>query len=227
MNQPILLLHSALGAEAQLFPLKTELEKQGHEVFTLNFSGHGGTAFSNNGFDIEVFADDVDRFINEHALSDIHIFGYSMGGYVAIWYALHHPNKISKITTLGTKFDWSPESAAQEVKKVNPEKIEEKIPAFARILEKRHAPNDWKELLNKTATMMKGLGDQPLVHEDNLPNIYCPVTIGLGELDDMADKTYSEKVSSILPKGKFVFLLNTPHPIEKISGEKLLELVYS
>ena len=66
------------------------------------------------------------------------------------------------------------------------EKIEEKIPAFARILEKRHAPNNWKELLNKTAFMMKGLGDQPLLHEGNLLNIHCSVTIGLGELDDIA-----------------------------------------
>lgn len=225
MNKPILLLHGALGAETQLFPLKTELGKQGHQVFTLNFSGHGGVPFSKDGFGIEVFAEDINRFINQHALSGIHIFGYSMGGYVALWYALHYPQKISKITTLGTKFDWSPESAAHEVRKVNPERIEEKIPAFARILEKRHAPNDWEELLNKTATMMKGLGDQPLLHEDNLPNINCPVTIALGELDDMADKTYSEKVSAILPEGKFVFLPNTLHPIEKISIEMLLDLL--
>ncbi len=225
MNNPILLLHGALGAEAQLFPLKNELEKQGHEVFTLNFPGHGGTPFSKDGFGIEAFAEDVNRFINQYALSNLHIFGYSMGGYVALWYALHYPEKISKITTLGTKFDWNPESAVHEVKKVNPEKIEEKIPAFARILEKRHAPNDWKELLNKTATMMKGLGDQPLLHEGNLPDIKCPVTIGLGELDDMADKTYSEKISSFLPKGKFVFLPNTPHPIEKVFSGTLLELI--
>ena len=225
MKSQILLLHGALGADTQLFPLKTALEKLGHEVFTLNFAGHAGVPFSKDGFGIEAFAEDVNRFINQQVLSNLHIFGYSMGGYVAFRYALHHPDKISKITTLGTKFDWSPESAAHEVKKVNPEKIKEKIPAFARILEKRHAPNDWKELLNKTAAMMKGLGDQPLLHEKNLPGINCPVTIGLGELDDMADKTYSEKVSSLLPKGKFVMLSNTPHPIEKVSMEVLLELL--
>jgi pimeloyl-ACP methyl ester carboxylesterase len=225
MNNPILLLHGALGASTQLQTLKQELERKGHSVFLLNFSGHGGTPFSEDGFGIEVFAEDVNRFIDQHALSNLHIFGYSMGGYVAMWFALLHPDKISKITTLGTKFDWSPESATHEVKKVNPEKIEEKIPAFARILEKRHAPNDWKELLNKTASMMRGLGDQPLLHENNLMSINCPVTIGLGGLDDMADKTYSGKVSSLIPKGKFVMLPNTPHPIEKVSMEALLNLL--
>ncbi len=225
MNKPILLLHGALGAESQLLPLKYELEKLGYLVYTLNLSGHGGAPFSKDGFGIEVFAQDVVDFINDKNLTDLHIFGYSMGGYVALWYALHYPEKISKITTLGTKFDWSPESAAHEVKKVNPIKIEEKIPAFARILERRHAPNDWKELLNKTAVMMSELGERPLLDESNLSKISCPITIGLGDLDDMADKTYSENVSSMLPNSKFLMLPNTPHLIEKVNLNDLVRML--
>ena len=56
MKNQILLLHGALGADTQLLQLKTELEKRGHDVYTLNFSGHGGAPFSNSGFGIEVFA---------------------------------------------------------------------------------------------------------------------------------------------------------------------------
>ena len=225
MNNQILLLHGALGADTQLLPLKSELEKSGHEVFTMNFSGHGGAPFRADGFGIEAFANDVAEFVDHHHLSNLDIFGYSMGGYVALWYALQYPEKINKIITLGTKFDWSPESAAQEVKKINPEKIEEKVPAFARILERRHGPNDWKELLNKTASMMKQLGDQPLLHKANLIKINCPTTIAIGDQDDMADHRYSETVSSFLENGKFEMLPNIPHPIERVPIEILLSLI--
>ena len=55
-----------------------------------------------------------------------------MGGYVALQLANKHPKYVQKIITLGTKFAWDKETAAKEVKMLNPEKIEEKIPAFAK-----------------------------------------------------------------------------------------------
>ena len=67
-------------------------------------------------------------------------------------------NIINSIVTFGTKFNWSKEAAAKEVKMLNPEVIEEKVPKFAQMLKDTHAPNDWKTLLHKTAAMMKGLG---------------------------------------------------------------------
>jgi pimeloyl-ACP methyl ester carboxylesterase len=148
-----------------------------------------------------------------------------MGGYVAVWLALKHPERVGKIITLGTKFDWWPESAEQEVRKLNAEKIQEKVPAFARILEHRHAPNDWKELLSKTRDMMLSLGNQPLLTEENLKTIQHEVLICLGDQDDMADRNYSEQVAEWLPNGTFELLENTPHPIEKVELNRLVELI--
>jgi pimeloyl-ACP methyl ester carboxylesterase len=148
-----------------------------------------------------------------------------MGGYVALWLAQHHPDHVEKIITLGTKFDWSIESAEKEVKKLNPEKIQEKVPAFARILEHRHAPNNWKELLYKTADMMLGLGEAPLLTQSILQQIETPTLICLGDVDDMADRNYSEEVANYLPNGSFNLLKSTPHPIEKCDLSMLLELI--
>ena len=212
---PLLILHGALGSASQLDPVKTAFEDRRIVAYSLNFTGHGGTPFQSD-FGIEQFAKDTFQFLESHNLKQVDIFGYSMGGYVALWLAKKYPDRVGKIVTLGTKFDWSEESAAKEVKKLNPEKILEKIPAFARILEHRHAPNDWKELLNKTAYMMLGLGKRPLLTKEILQMIKHQVSICLGDLDDMADRNYSEEVSGFLPNGKFFLLENTPHPIEKV-----------
>lgn len=220
---PLLLLHGALGSNTQLEPLKQKLEQSGREVYSMNLSGHSGEPFKNS-FDIKTFADDVLSFIDRYQLTKIDIFGYSMGGYVAVWLAHVHPHRVGKIVTLGTKFDWSPESAEREVRKLNPEKILEKIPAFARILEHRHAPNDWKELLKKTGDMMLGLGNSPLLTEEILITVHHPIAICLGDQDDMADRSYSERVAQLLPNGTFRLLENTPHPIEKVNLDQLISL---
>lgn len=126
------------------------------------------------------------------------------------------------MVTLGTKFDWDPSSAEREVKKMNPEKIVEKVPAFARLLEARHAPVSWKELMNETAQMMTALGQKPLLTESIMKSVSNEVTILLGDQDDMADREYSLQVARWIRNAQFVLLADTPHPIEKVNLSVLL-----
>jgi pimeloyl-ACP methyl ester carboxylesterase len=222
--RPVLLLHGALGSATQLNPLKASLKEHGFTVYSMNFSGHSGESFSAQ-FGIETFAADVEKFLKANQLKQADIFGYSMGGYVALWLAYLHPEVVGKIITLGTKFDWNPESAAREIHKVNPDKILEKVPAFARVLEQRHAPNDWKELLQKTSDMMEQLGNKPLLSEQILATIKAEVLVLRGDQDDMADLMYSKKVAEMLPHAKFASLEKTPHPIERADVKFLTRIL--
>lgn len=221
---PLLLLHGALGSKTQLEPLSKELQRLGKIVYSLNFSGHSGVPFRTS-FGIEVFAEDVVRFLDEQQVKQVDLFGYSMGGYVGLWLAHQQPERVGKVITLGTKFDWSPESAIQETRKMDPEKIQEKVPAFARVLDHRHAPNDWKELLRKTSYMMRELGARPLLTEKILRTITQPVTVCLGDEDDMADRAYSNQVADWIPNGQFNLFVNTPHPIERVDINVLSSLI--
>jgi len=220
-----ILLHGALGASSQFNSLVKVLETKETIVHCFDFSGHGGKAFSANGFGIEVFAEELEHFLIEEKIEKANVFGYSMGGYVALWLAHQHPKYFKSISTLGTKFDWSPESASKEVKMLNPEKLLEKIPAFAEALQQRHQPNDWKLLMHKTAEMMLALGNKPLLTKEVLQKIETPVLLCQGDQDNMADITYTKQVADYLPKGKFKSLVNTPHPFEKVELEKITSLV--
>ncbi|NJM24383.1 MAG: alpha/beta hydrolase [Bacteroidia bacterium] len=220
-----LLLHGALGAQQQLEPLKQLLEQKGNEVYTLNFSGHGGAPFSSHTFGIDGFAADVGALVQTHSLIKPAVFGYSMGGYVALWLAHLQPNLLGHIATLGTKFDWDALGAERETRKLNPDKIAEKVPAFARLLEHRHAPNNWRDLLHKTAGMMHALGDRPLITQSVATGVNNPTLVLLGDQDDMADRAHSAQVAGWLPNGKFKLLENTPHPIEKVDLDRLVSLL--
>lgn len=219
----ILLLHGAIGAKDQLIPLSEKLNKK-FEVHTLNFSGHGGEPMPST-FSIEIFAADVLRYLDKNKINRIDIFGYSMGGYVALYLAKHHPERIGKIFTLATKFAWTPEIAQKEIRMLNADKIAEKIPAFAKILEQRHQPNDWKELLKKTAEMMIQLGEKSALSLDDMESIQHEVTISIGDQDAMVTMGETKDVVQTLKNGKLLVFEETEHPIEKVSAEELSESI--
>lgn len=138
MVNNFLLLHGALGNKNQFLALEQFLQPH-FKVYALNFSGHGGSVFDGE-FSMDTFEKDVLRFMKNNSIEKTHIFGYSMGGYVALKLTLDFPEKIQKIMTLGTKINWNPEAAAKEIKMLDPKKIAEKVPAFAENLKKNIFP---------------------------------------------------------------------------------------
>ena len=223
LNPPLLLLHGALGAQEQLFPLR-ELLQPDYTVHTLNFSGHGGRPFGSQ-FGTMAFVNEVLAYLDEHDLSQVDIFGYSMGGYVALCLARLYPDRVRRIFTLATKFDWTAETAKREVTMLDPAVIEQKVPHFAQTLQKRHAPNDWKELLACTAEMMLDLGDRNLLPPAILATIPHPVIIARGKDDRMVTYEESLHTAQALPAGRLLPIPDTPHPIEKVDMDTLAEFL--
>ena len=158
----------------------------------------------------------------QEGIKKANIFGYSMGGYVGLHLSKNYPGLVNKIFTLGTKFDWTPESSAREVKMLNPEKIEEKVPQFANLLKERHYPIEWKAVLRKTADMMHRLGNGEGLSPDQFSEIRHDVTISVGEEDNMVSIEESKVVSDQLNNGVFKTFASFEHPIEKVNQ---LELV--
>jgi esterase/lipase len=217
----LLVLHGALGAQQQFEELKSLL---GHtfSVHTVNFEGHGGRA-SNEPFSIDLFVQNVRDYLRENNLSSCSVFGYSMGGYVALKLAAQFPGTITEIVTLGTKFGWSPEIALKETAMLNPEKIEEKVPKFAAALAQLHAPLDWKEVMHKTAQLMTDLGNQPALTQQDFQAIQIPVTLLLGSEDVMVTTEETTIVQQQLPDATFEQVQGWQHPIERVNKEELAQ----
>jgi len=223
MKRQLLVLHGALGSKSQFEFVKQELG-QNYEVYTLNFEGHGGRS-SNKPFSIALFTDNVISFLDRENIMKVSIFGYSMGGYVALNVALLEPNRIQNIITLGTKFNWSIASAQNEVTMLNPEKIEEKVPRFAERLNALHTPLDWKQVMTKTANMMMDMANGEKLNDDDFRKINADVVIGLGDLDTMVTLEESLHVSELLPNARLVKLDEVQHPIDKIYTKQLVTFI--
>jgi pimeloyl-ACP methyl ester carboxylesterase len=224
--QDLILLHGAIGASEQLSPLSAILNDH-YRTFKPDFNGHGGNPFNNEDFTIQGFAREVLDHMDQNSIDRAHIVGYSMGGYVGMYLAAHFPDKIRSVVTLATKYQWDEAIADREIRMLNPDKITQKVPEFAEQLKKRHAPNDWKILLEKTQGLLRGLGQKNALTMEDFHGIQAESLLLLGDQDKMV--TIEETVTTFrqLPNARLGVLPGTPHPIEQVDTQVLATMILS
>lgn len=223
-NIPLFLLHGALGSAKQFDPLRNHLPA-GMPVIAPDFPGHGEYAADTAPFSMEQFSEFLFNLMEEQHIPEARFFGYSMGGYAALFFASKHPDRVRNLFTLGTKFDWTPETASKETALLDPEKIEAKVPAFAQNLAERHGAGYWKAVVSRTAGLLYNLGAGEKMSQETLSGIHCPVTIGLGEWDNMVHPEESRAVANTLPQGRFEILPGCKHPFEQVNFILLAERI--
>lgn len=218
----LVLLHGALGHSEIFNPYLDKLSTH-FTVHTPLFSGHGNSELPSDGINIEKYTQELTDYCTENNLTDVYFLGHSMGGYVALCYAMKYPENVNSIMTLGTKFDWTEEQALKESKMLNPDIILEKVPQYAQLLENQHGIK-WKQLLPAIADLMIDLGKNPPL-KDNLASINTPVQIMVGDKDNMVTLEESTHVYRSLPNAKLAVLPETKHPMDKVRPQLLLNLI--
>ena len=171
------------------------------------------------------FVENVCDVMDRSAIDRASLFGYSMGGYVALCLAASRPDRVERIMTLGTRFRWTPEGAAREGAMLDPRRMEEKVPQFAALLRARHVGAGWEDVLDRTREMMAALGAGPELTDATLGSIDIPARIAVGDRDGTVSVEESAEIARVLPRGELEVLLNTPHPFEKIDAARLAESI--
>jgi pimeloyl-ACP methyl ester carboxylesterase len=213
----LLLIHGALGAAPQMAPLAEALASR-HRTHLVELEGHGGTPLGAAVYSMTRFVANLGEFIESREIGPASIFGYSMGGYVALQLAAARPDLVASVATLGTKLAWTPEVAARETGRLDPAKIRAKVPQFALQLEERHRaiPGGWEGVLARTAALMTGLGARPVVDDALLSRIRQPVRLMVGERDAVVSIDETRAAARHLAAGECIVLPDTPHPIEQV-----------
>jgi len=214
----ILLLHGALGSEIQLINVFKDIT--GYDYQTFNFSGHGGKAFIDN-FSIDGFANELKEYVEVNNLFGIDVFGYSMGGFVALYLASKYQNLLGRIFTLGTMLNFGEESINKEIQKLNVEKIKEKIPHYAELLKQRHFPNNWEILVVKFKEMLINMKNNQKYDIYNFSKIENIVMLALGDSDDTADLQSTINARKIIKNSSLLVIPDCQHPIEKVNKLRL------
>jgi len=222
-KETLLLLHGALGSAAQMQPL-ADLLQSAYDVHLLTYKGHDGKTPGKYAFSIQFFSNDVVNYMRENNIKKCSIIGYSMGGYVGLFLARYQPELVNRVFTLGTKLDWTPQSAAVELTKLNAERIQEKVPTFAEELKQLHGSKNWTVVLNNTADMMRKMGENPPLSLYDISRLSQVVMLTTGDKDGSATPEEVKRICATMPKGRYHIFKNTPHPISQVNLERVAEV---
>src|SRR5206468_11055726 len=95
-GRPLILLHGGLGSGEMFGPVLPQLAER-HQVITPDLQGHGRTADIDRPIDVRLMAGDIAALIDHLGLEKPDLVGYSLGGGVAFFTAVQHPNSIGKL----------------------------------------------------------------------------------------------------------------------------------
>ncbi len=216
----LLLLHGALATKSQFDGLLPWL-KDSFDANAINFSGHGGFSIPAEGYTFKQFAHDILNYADEHKIQKLNLFGYSMGGYAALYFASLHPERVNRIFTLNVKFNWDPLSTAKETSLLDAEKMVTKVPGYANQLIMQHGLNLWKQVLDQTSQMMNTLSKELVLLEEDYKKIHVPVLLAIGDRDKTSGIEETLQVFRLLKDASLWVLPNTGHVFDKIDPQKL------
>lgn len=95
-GKPFVILHGFLGMSDNWKTLGLRWSEAGYELHLLDQRNHG-RSFHSDEFSYKVMSEDLHNYCEEHNLEEIILLGHSMGGKVAMQFAVDFPNMVSKL----------------------------------------------------------------------------------------------------------------------------------
>jgi pimeloyl-ACP methyl ester carboxylesterase len=97
-GEPLVLLHGLFGSGDNWFGVAPKLAEKFH-VFAPDLRNHGHSPHRAE-MDYPLMAADVDKFFAAQKIASAHVIGHSMGGKVAMQFALDFPARVKKLVVV-------------------------------------------------------------------------------------------------------------------------------
>ena len=92
-----MLLHG-FGGDLNNWLFNTDRLAERRRVYALDLPGHGESSKDVGAGDLDAFAETLGGFLDAVGAARAHLVGHSMGGAVALAYALDHPDRVASLT---------------------------------------------------------------------------------------------------------------------------------
>ncbi|HEX5882088.1 MAG TPA: alpha/beta fold hydrolase, partial [Actinomycetota bacterium] len=171
-----------------------------HQVITVDLQGHGRTADIDRPIDIRLMADDIAALIDHLGLEKPDVVGYSLGGGVALFTAVQHPEKVRKLVCASAhaRRDAIPAEMLAQQAQVNAAAIPfmKDTPMYQLYQRVAPRPEDFGRLLDKIGASMSKDFD----YSENLRGLQVPTLIVAADAD-MAPPSHYVEMFKLLDGG--------------------------
>ncbi len=97
-GHPLIILHGLFGSLENWRSMSKKLCRN-FRVFSVDLRNHGNSPHSDE-FNCALMVDDLKEFMQEHSLGSAHLLGHSLGGKVAMHFAVTHPDLVDKLVVV-------------------------------------------------------------------------------------------------------------------------------
>ena len=99
LGEPVVILHGLFGTLDNWQTIAKKMSEH-FTVFIIDLRNHGRSPQTNDTFTYQLLADDLAEFMQDHWIYEARIIGHSMGGKVAMQFALNHPDSVKKLAVI-------------------------------------------------------------------------------------------------------------------------------
>ena len=216
MNEPthdLLLLHGSNGSLAEVQPWVPLLSRH-FRVHTLNLSGHGGREIPPQ-LSPAVFVADLLAQMDARGLHAPIVLGYSFSGVVALHLAAAHPQRVTAVITLGTRWVYDTRSIAHATHLLQEARLSN-LPQRAEQLARTHHPNDWRVLARTLSQMYRQFAQARALPAEVLSRVACPCLVMTGTTDPIASVDETVALHRSLPRSTAATFDGSAHPPERV-----------
>jgi pimeloyl-ACP methyl ester carboxylesterase len=182
-GRPLVLLHGGLDTIGTCFGTVLPALAETRQVVAVELQGHGHTADIDRPLRYEQMADDIAALISYLGFSSADVFGFSVGGGVALQTAIRHPSLVRKLVVASAPYKsegWFPEILAGIAATTGEEMIG--TPWHDAYIRVAPRPEDWPVLVAKVSQLLTG---QPHDWSAAVAALTVPTLIVLGDADSV------------------------------------------
>ncbi len=227
-RKPLVLIHGA-GGDHLSWPSQIR-RLAGYRVYTPDLPGHGKSR--GHGLQrISAYAEIIIDWLNKLELPKVFLCGHSMGGGIALWIAVHHPERVRGLILIGTGSSL-PVNLTLIEDMTNAKVYAAAVDNICRWSFSLHADprviKNFKEQMLKTRpSVLQGdfRACDAFDLRGRLDQVQTPALIIVGELDKMTPLRFSEELERVIQDAEMVVLPQTGHMVPLEKPQSTAELV--
>jgi pimeloyl-ACP methyl ester carboxylesterase len=217
----LLLVHGYTGNQSDWNPVVDRLSQR-RRVITYDHRGHGASGHSSDtaSYSFDVLVADLECLVDELGLTNFDLLGHSMGGVIAMRFAIAHPERLRSLVLMDT-------GAAPSGRL--PRDVLDPLIAAGRDqgMQQLAATVGHAKLATMDVEALAGFGDELERYPSMLPalaQLSLPVTVLVGE-DDSGLRAAADTMAATIPRARLEVIPAAGHSPQEDNPAAWLESV--
>lgn len=221
---PLVVLHAALGSTEMEMRRLTRLWEKDFRVYALDFMAHGASdPYHGHELSLEVFAENVIAVLDSRAIPKAHLFGFSMGGSVALYAAYKYPERFDRLAIHAHNVQWS-DSEKDSMVGAMQSALDDPTSFWSKRLAQTHGEDHWTDLIERMIAFTSALPERRF-EENSLATIAHHSLVSTGDSDQFFPLQHSLMLYSTLPNARLAVLPGIGHRIQTVEPKSFAEMV--